>query len=86
MQEPTARPTRILTPSLALAASLLAMPAIAAKTDVIVLVNGDRITGEVKNLSYGQLKFKTDHMGTVYIEWDKIASVSMWSVLNLSWP
>lgn len=83
MQEPTARPTRILTPSLALAACLLAMPALAAKTDVIVLVNGDHITGEVKNLSYGQLKFKTDHMGTVYIEWDKIASVSTDQVLQI---
>ena len=61
-------------PSLALSANLLAMPAVAAKTDVIVLINGDHITGEVKDLSYGQLKFKTDHMGTIYIEWDKIVS------------
>jgi len=45
-----------------------ALPALAAKTDVVVLLNGDRITGEVKELSYGQLKFKTDDMGTLYIE------------------
>jgi hypothetical protein len=52
------------------------IPAAAApKTDVIVLVNGDRITGEIKGLEYNQLKVSTDHMGTVYIEWDKIARV-----------
>ena len=47
----------------------------APKTDVVVLVNGDRITGEVKSLEYNQLKLSTDHMGTIYIEWDKIASL-----------
>jgi hypothetical protein len=53
-----------------------AIPAGAApKTDVIVLVNGDRITGEIKSLEHNQLKVSTDHMGTVYIEWDKIARV-----------
>jgi len=51
-------------------------PATAApKTDVIVLVNGDHITGEIKSLEYNRLKVSTDHMGTVYIEWDKIARV-----------
>lgn len=53
-----------------------ALPALAAKTDVVVLLNGDRITGEAKELSYGQLKFKTDDMGTLYIEWTKIASLT----------
>jgi hypothetical protein len=47
----------------------------APKTDVVVLVNGDRITGEVKSLEYNQLKLSTEHMGTIYIEWDKIASL-----------
>ena len=47
----------------------------APKTDVIVLVNGDHITGEIKSLEYNRLKVSTDHMGTVYIEWDKIARV-----------
>jgi hypothetical protein len=75
--------TRILAASLALAAGLLALPALAEKTDVVVLTNGDRITGEVKELSYGQLKFKTDNMGTIYIEWDKIASLSTEQVLQV---
>jgi len=47
----------------------------APKTDVVVLVSGDHITGEIKSLEYNKLKFSTDHMGTVYIEWDKIRSV-----------
>jgi hypothetical protein len=59
-----------------LLAGLASTPALAAKTDVVVLRNGDRVTGEVKQLSYGQLEFKTDDMGTLYIEWDKIASVT----------
>ena len=50
---------------------LLLMPvcqAVAApKTDVVVLKNGDKITGEVKTLERGRLEFSTDSMGTVYI-------------------
>ena len=61
---------------LVLVAPWLPLPAGAApKTDVIVLVNGDRLTGEIKSLEHNRLKFSTDHMGTVYIEWDKIARV-----------
>ena len=48
----------------------------APKTDVVVLVNGDRITGEIKSLEYNQLKLSTEHMGTIYIEWDKVTSLS----------
>jgi hypothetical protein len=45
------------------------------KTDVIVLRNGDKVTGEIKKLEYGLLELSTDHMGTVKIEWDQVASV-----------
>ena len=44
----------------------------AQKTDVVVLANGDRITGEVSRLERGRLAFKTDDAGTIYFEWDKI--------------
>ena len=47
----------------------------AEKTDVVFLHNGDRITGEVKSLYRGKLEFKTDHMGTVFIEWDDIRKI-----------
>lgn len=49
--------------------------AAAPKTDVILLVNGDRLTGEIKGLEHNRLRVSTYHMGTVYIEWDKIAKL-----------
>ena len=59
-------------------------PALAApKTDVVVLVNGDRVTGEIQELSYGQLEFKTDDMGTIYVEWDKVRSLTTKQVLQV---
>jgi putative salt-induced outer membrane protein YdiY len=47
-----------------------------AKTDTIVLVNGDTITGEIKSLYRGKLKFKTDAMSTVYVEWEDIVTLT----------
>ena len=35
--------------------------------------NGDRITGEVR-LERGRLSLKTDDIGTIYMEWDKVAT------------
>ena len=49
----------------------------AQDTDVLVTANGDRLTGEVKSLDRGQLSFDTDHMGTISIEWEAVASVSI---------
>ena len=37
----------------------------AQKTDSVWIRNGDRITGEVKSLSRGLLKYSTDDLGTV---------------------
>jgi Protein of unknown function, DUF481 len=66
--------TSMLAPVLA---GLLAPTAFAApKTDVVVLKNGDRLTGEVQQLERGRLQLKTDDLGTVEIEWDKVASVT----------
>ena len=47
-------------------------PVFADKTDIIILQNGDRITGEVKGLISGQLELKTEYMGTVFIDWENI--------------
>lgn len=60
---------------LLLVLAALSLPAWAAKTDIVYLKNGDRLTGEVKNLDRGKLAFKTDHMGTVYIEWEDIREI-----------
>lgn len=46
------------------------------KTDRIVFQNGDRVTGEIVELSNGRLRVKTDTMGTVSIEWIEIASIA----------
>ena len=58
-------------------------PTCADKTDVVVLLNGDHLTGEVRELAYGQLMFKTDDIGTLYIEWDKIASITTMQELQV---
>ena len=48
----------------------------AAKTDIVELVNGDRITCEIKKLDRGKLSVKTDGLGTISIEWDDILYVT----------
>lgn len=60
---------------LAIALCLPWTPALADKTDVIELRNGDRITGEIKNLQRGRLQLSTDSLGTIYIEWKDIVRV-----------
>ena len=42
------------------------------KTDVVWLANGDRVTGEIKQLQHGKLQMSTDSLGTVRIEWEDI--------------
>ncbi len=49
--------------------------AAAPKTDVVVFINGERLTGEVKGLERGILSYSTDFMGTIEIEWDKVAQL-----------
>lgn len=45
------------------------------KEDLVILKNGDKITGEIKELALGKLKYSTDDIGTIYIEWDKIKAL-----------
>src|SRR5512138_3250934 len=54
----------------------IAAPARAAKEDVVVLQNGDRVTGEVKWLTGGKLEYSTDDAGRLQIEWVKISRLS----------
>ena len=56
--------------------ALAASPAWAQKTDVVVMVNGDRVTCEIKKLDRGILEAKTDSWGTLSIEWVEVARVS----------
>src|SRR5690349_14413966 len=55
----------------------------AQKTDSVWIRNGDRITGEVKSLSRALLKYSTDDLGTIYIEWDKVDRVSTTTILEV---
>ena len=64
---------RLITGAYVAALIAISMPAIAAdKTDILVFVNGDRLTGEVKSLERGRLRFNTDATGTISIEWDDV--------------
>jgi putative salt-induced outer membrane protein YdiY len=54
----------------------LAAHADTPKTDVIVLKNGDAVTGEIKGLEFGALTYSTDSMGTVSIDWEDITRVT----------
>lgn len=45
------------------------------KTDVIVLDNGDRITGEIKQLQHGRLQISTERMGVLTVEWEGIVRI-----------
>jgi hypothetical protein len=47
-----------------------------SKTDVVVFYNGDRLTGEIKSMLGGLLSYGTSPMGTIDIEWQKIAEIS----------
>jgi hypothetical protein len=69
------RRLRITLLSLAVVA-VLAAPAWAQKSDIVTLTNGDKITCTVRLLDRGRLRVDTDDLGTVYIEWLKIVSVT----------
>ena len=44
------------------------------KTDIIVMKNGDRFTGEIKGLSAGVLSVKLSYaQGTVSLDWAQVA-------------
>ena len=62
---------------LAIALLLAATPALArVKDDVVILRNGDHLSGEIKSMSRGKLDLSTDDMGRVSIEWDKIERIA----------
>lgn len=46
------------------------------KEDMVVIQNGDKITGEVKFLQDNILTYKTDDMGTLKIKWDKVLHIA----------
>lgn len=46
------------------------------KDDVVVMKNGDKFTGEIKSLQYGELVFKSDYMkDSVHLDWKQVQSL-----------
>ena len=46
------------------------------KDDVVVMNNGDTFTGEIKELQYGELVFKSDYMkDSVRLDWKRVRSL-----------
>ena len=58
-----------------LCSSFFVLPCHAQKTDEVYLINGDRITGDVKGLERGQLLIKTTSMGSIYVDWTAVSQV-----------
>jgi len=61
---------------IALALLAAVSPALAQKTDVIVLANGDRVTGEIKSYDAGRLTVDTSHSSWIKVKWSLIASIT----------
>ncbi|TVS09648.1 MAG: hypothetical protein EA419_12410, partial [Wenzhouxiangella sp.] len=61
---------------LSVLALLVPQHAAAAKNDSVWLVNGDRITCDIKTLERGRLRVSTDNMGTVQLDWEDIVRMS----------
>jgi hypothetical protein len=53
--------------------------------DVVVLKNGDRLTGEIKGLQRGELKVKADYMAeAVRLDWARIERLESKSTFIIS--
>lgn len=66
-------PERVLRVLFVCLLGLLAAPfALAKQTDIVHLKNGDRVTGEIKDLVRGQMRLKTDAFGTIYVRWQDV--------------
>jgi hypothetical protein len=55
----------------------------AQREDVVIMKNGDYITGEIKRLELGRLVFKTDDMETINIKWDKVKSIQTKNIYEI---
>ncbi len=76
--------TKITTLLILMLSLLIVSPAVAReKIDVITLTNGDRITGEVRQLDLGKVTLKTDAMGTVTIEWDQVKKLQSTQIFEV---
>jgi hypothetical protein len=54
----------------------LPITTLAARTDAVLLINGNTVTGEVESLEFGDLEYSTDSMGTVHIDWEDVIAIT----------
>ena len=66
-----------------LLAAAVPAPLLAAKTDRLYLANRDVITCEITRLAKGKLSCKTDDIGDLDVEWDKLDSLSSTNVFEV---
>ena len=75
-RSPRALPVRATLASLPLLLGLgISHTALAQMTDVVHLHNGDHVTGEIKELARGQLRFSTNAFGTIYVKWEDVERI-----------
>ncbi len=53
-------------------------------TDLIYLTNGDKITGNIKELDRGKLRVRTHTMDTIYINWVDVESIESDKYLRIA--
>ncbi len=66
---------KILPSAMAIALAFASLGAY-GQSDVVIVANGDRLTGEIKSLDRGLLSFKTDATDTIQIEWLRVIALS----------
>jgi hypothetical protein len=55
------------------------------KDDVVTMKNGDKFTGGIKGLQYGELVFKSDYMKDfVYLDWKRVESLQSKDIFIVS--
>lgn len=60
------------------------MVTFAAKTDTLTMNNGDRLTCEIKTMSFGKLTVKTSDMGTLSVKWLRVGFIESKQVLEIT--
>lgn len=53
------------------------------KSDVLVLRNGDILTGDLREMSRGMVTFKTDAASTIYVKWPRVVSATSAKVFEI---
>ena len=71
---PISRSVLFKTASVAVLVLIIVCPSFSKrKDDLVIMTNGDKFTGEIKGLQYGELIFKSDYMkDSVHLDWKRV--------------